>query len=298
MTETLPRGVGRRRGREARLLTAGVLVCGAVLLPAASAFAEDMPAMKDGMMCPHAVGDASNPATAAPPTRNAPNEAPLGAKPSSVVVTKPAAGQASAPASKAPAERATSTQPAGAGAGTTARSGASAGAVAVRTQPALTPVAQRAAVSAPVARPSTTPAPRAHARTQVTRSAPAARVVAPRVVTTVIPEVTRPSAGNAPQIAAAPATSSRTGVAWQAIGAALVLLAIAATAFVARRRRGSGGAPIAAIADGPQGPSAMTFDEVEFALRDLLARSRGRDLLVDAEGDADAATAPVGVLVR
>jgi hypothetical protein len=90
MTVTLDRSTGRRCGREARLLTLGVLACGAVLLPATAAVAQDTPAMKDGMMCPHAVGDASNPATAVPPTRTSTNEAPLGAKGASVTQASPA----------------------------------------------------------------------------------------------------------------------------------------------------------------------------------------------------------------
>lgn len=294
MTETLH--AGRRRGREARLLTAGVLACGAVLLPAASAMAEDMPAMKDGMMCPHAVGDLSNPATTAPPTRSAPNEAPLAARPSSVV-TQPSPGRAATrPASKPSAQRAGATRPAT----TTANAKAGAGAVVKVTQPqrAVTPVAQPQRAVSPVAQRPTVqaaskPAASSPARAQPKHSA-AARVQTPRVGTTVIPEVTRPSAGNAPRITSISADTPNI-VGWLALGGVLVLVASAALVL---RRRGSAGAAVIATTNDPLEPvvwaETATFDEVEVALQELLAEARARELLVDA----DAGEAPEPVVAR
>jgi len=159
MTVTLHRSRGTCCGREARLLTAGVLACGAVLLPAGTAFAQDMPAMSNGMLCPHAVGDASNPATAVPPTRSTTNEAPLGARPASA--TQSPGRPASKPASKAPAERAAATTPASAPATTAARNTAGAGAAApaVHKQRAVVPVAQPQRVAVPVAQSQRATAP-------------------------------------------------------------------------------------------------------------------------------------------
>ncbi|MEA2255867.1 MAG: hypothetical protein QOG35_1912 [Solirubrobacteraceae bacterium] len=307
MTEPLLRSARRRRGREARFLTAGVLVCGAVLLPATSAFAEDMPAMKDGMMCPHAVGDASNPATTAPPTRSAPNEAPLGAKPASVV-TPPSPGRAATkPGSQAPAERAAATQPASAPATTTAKSTAGAGAAVRATQPqratapvpqpqrAATPVAQRPAVAAPAAAPSHTAASGPNRSTSPKHSAPARHVSPPAATPPVIPEVTRPSAGTAPKLTTAPAGALPAGVLWVAIGGGLVLLLIASAAALAvlRRRRGGGAALTAAVPE-PLEPSLLPLerteiDEVEIALREMLSEARAKELLgqVDVDSDTD-----------
>jgi hypothetical protein len=253
-----------------------------------------MPAMKDGMMCPHAVGDASNPATAAPPTRSAPNEAPLGAKPSSVV-TQPSPGRAATkPASQAPAERASATQPASTPATTTANSTAGAG-TAVRVlqqQRAVAPVAQPQPSVTPVARPQHATTPRAHVRA-TPKQAVARHVSAPAQTTTVIPEVTRPSAGNAPEVTTIATGTQPADTTWLAIGGALMLIAFAATVMVLRRR-GSGGAVVTAVADGPLESSLLQlerteFDEVEVALRELLSEARAKELLGgDGEDDVDA----------
>ena len=272
------RGVGGRRGREARLLTAGVLVCGAVLLPAATAAAEDTP-QTNGMLCPHAIGDPSNPATAAPPSRTAPNEAPLGAKPASVTTSSPAR-PASTPAS-APA---TTTAKSQAGAGTAATS--------LRKQPAVVAAPQRAAAPAAAPQRVVTPVsqPR-HATPRPQRMTPkhnpaVRRVSTPAAAPTVIPDVTRPSAASAPQ-----ATPTATGtvpadVTWLAIGGALMLAACAA-AIVARRRRGSSGAAVVAPTTDPLEPrrEQVELDEVDIALRELLAEARARELLGSRERD-------------
>jgi hypothetical protein len=266
------------------------LACGAVLLPAASAFAEDMPAMKDGMMCPHAVGDMTNPATAAPPMRSAPNEAPLGAKPAAVV-TQPSPGRAATkPASKAPGEGASATTPAT----TTATSKAGAGAAVRATQPqrAVTPVAapQRAVTPAaprPVVVASTPKAKApAHRTAAPKHSAPARPASSP-----VIPEVTRPSGGNAPQVPTAATATQQPGLGWVAIGGALMMLIAFAGAIRVLRRRGSGGAVVTAAANGPLEPSLLRleragFDEVEIALREMLSEARASELL-NAESDSD-----------
>jgi hypothetical protein len=290
MTETVHRGARKRSGREVRLLTAGVLVFGAVLLPASSAFAqEEMPAMKDGMLCPHAVGDASNPATAAPPMRSAPNETPLGAKPSSVV-TQPSSGRAATkPATKAPAERASSTQPATTHATTTVKTTASAGAAvqAVQPQRAVAPVAQ------PSARPQHIATPRAHVRTSTKHSPVADRSGAPAQTTTVMPEVTRPSAGTAPQLTTTATGTQPADTTWLAIGGALMLMAFAAAVLVLRRR-GGGDATVMAVADSPLEPRTE-IDEVEVALRELLSEARAKELLGAAEGDVDATDAPLAL---
>lgn len=303
MTEPLHRGARRRCGREARLLTAGVLACGAVLLPAASAFAEDMPAMKDGMMCPHAVGDASNPATMAPPTRSAPNETPLGAKPASVV-TQPSPGRAATQSGpKAPAERAAATQPASAPAITTAKSTAGAGAVARATQPqratapvvqpqrTVTPVAQRPAVAAPASQPSRSAASGPDRRATPKHSAPARHVSAPAATPPVIPEVTRPSAGTAPQLTSTPTGAQPAAVTWLAIGGGLLVLMASAAAIAVLRRRGSGGVVVTAAVHGPLEPTLLRlgraeFDGVEIALREILSEARASEL-INAESDAD-----------
>jgi hypothetical protein len=287
MTEMVHRGARKRSGWKVRLLTAGVLLCGVVLLPASSAFAqEEMPAMKDGMLCPHAVGDASNPATAAPPTRSAPNETPLGAKPSSLV-THPSPGRAATtPATKAPAERASATQPAATPATTTARTTAAAGAAvqAVQPQRAVAPVAQ------PSARPQHVTTPRAHVRT-TTKHSPAARhSSAPAQTTTVIPEVTRPSAGTAPQLTTTATGTQPADTTWLAIGGVLMLMAFAA-AVVVLRRCGGGDATVTAVGDGPLEPRTE-IDEVEVALRELLSEARAKELLGSAESDVDATDAP------
>jgi hypothetical protein len=119
----------------------------------------------------------------------------------------------------------------------------------------------------------------------------------------VIPEVTRPSAGEAPQVTATPVSSTPGIAGWQTIGGALMLVALAAVVLVLRRRRSSGRVAVGAVVDVPHTPSAhpagpATFDEVEIALRDLLAEARGQDLLVDAEGDTAAADAALGVVTR
>jgi hypothetical protein len=300
MTETLHRSAGRRCGRGARVLTAGVLACGAVLLPTATASADHMVDM-NGMMCPHAIGDPTNPATAAPPTRSAPNEAPLGAKPSSVV-TQPSAGQAATkPASNPSAQRASATQPAS----TTANAKAGAGAVVNATQPqrAATPVAQPQRAATPVAQPQHIAAPvgqrttvKAASKPASKQSAPARHAQAPRL-STVIPEVTRPSAGSAPQVTSAPAGTEQGSTGWLAIGGLLALIASAALVVVlVLRRRGNGDAAVAAITDAPLEPAMRAepamFDEVEVALQEMIAEARAHALL-DADGDTDTSKVPV-----
>jgi hypothetical protein len=263
------------------------LACGAVLLPATAAFAEDMPAMQNGMLCPHAIGDASNPATAVPPARTSTNEAPLGAKPASVTQSSPAR-PATKPASKAPAERAAATTPASVPAHTAAKSQAGAGATAPAVQKQRVVVAQPQRVVTPVAQPRhVTQRPQRAATPKHT--APVRRVSTPAVMPTVIPEVTRPSAGSAPQ-----ATSTATGTApadvtWLAIGGALMLGAFAA-AVVVLRRRGSSGPAVTVVTTGPLEPSLLPcgpaeVDEVDVALREMLSEARAWELLGNGERD-------------
>jgi|GEM_PF-5586573 len=288
MMVTLQRGRSRVGG--ARLLSAGVLACGVVLLPASSAFAQDMPAMKDGMMCPHAVGDASNPATAAPPTRSAPNEAPLGAKPVSVV-TSPAPGSASRPATKPVAQRASAGESASTPAATSVRSTTAPPATVrvVQPQRAVAPVARPQQASAPVVRRAVRAAPK-H-RVTPTHLTTARPVSTAAVTSPVIPDVTRPSAGHAPVLVATDAGRDVTVSMWLAIGGAALMLAFAA-AFVLHRRRGLGGALAPVKADGPLEPSvlpvaAIAFDEVEIALHEMIAEARARELYGDVAEDMD-----------
>lgn len=302
MTQSLHRDARRHRGREARLVTAGVLAFGAVLLPTASAFAEDTPPMTNGMLCPHALGDASNPATTAPPTRSAPNEAPLGAKPAAAGPTSSPGRAGTTPASKAPAERAAPSRPASTS--TTTHANAGAGAVVRATQPqraltavpqpqtqrAATPIAQRRAVVAPSAKPRQ----RSPARAAKAKHATAARhAQAPRVMTTVIPDVTQPSSGGAPQVTSTPAGTQPGVVGWPAIAGMLGLIACAALALV-RWRRGRGAA-LGAVASGPfepvSRPEPTVADEVEIELQELLAEARASELL--GNGEAGEAVRPV-----
>jgi hypothetical protein len=287
MTVTKHRS-GRRCG-EARLLAAGVLACGAVLLPAGAAFAQDN-TMNDGMMCPHAVGDVSNPATSAPPINTRANESPLGAKPSAA--TRPAVRPAVKPATKAPAQRAATTTPASTRAArpatATARSttGATASAAVARVQRAAAPVAQ--------VRPSASARPQTH-RATPQRSAPARHAATPRVTTTVIPDVTRPSVASAPQLVArTTAAAQPADVRWLALGGALMLAGLAA-AVALLRRRGDDGEAAAATGNGPLEPSlarreAPEADEVEAALRELLAEARASELLGTGDAGSGAPT--------
>ena len=298
MTETRHRGAPTRRGRERRLLAAGVLACSAVLLPVGTASAQEMAGtMADGMMCPHAVGDISNPATAAPPTRSAPNEAPLAAKPAAVSApARPAASQA-------PARPAASTtgasQPAVAQAKSTA--GAGAAAPVASTRPASVPAPQPQRATVPVAQPQRTPAPVARPavapdteRATPKRTAPARTVVAPKVTTTVIPDVTRPSAGNAPQAAAAQAVEESPGIGRPIVLGGLLLLSAFVVAVVIMRRRRSGGEAIAMTPDEPLEPALLRpeadeVDEFEVALREWVSEARARELLGgDQDEPADA----------
>lgn len=285
MTVTLDRGGGRRCGLQARLLTLGVLACGAVLLPATGAVAQDMPDMKDGMLCPHALGDASNPATAAPPSRTSPNEAPLAAKPASVTQASPAR-PATKPASKAPAQRAAARTPASAPATTTAKSQAGAGAAAraVRQKQAVVAQPQRAVTTVVQPQRHVNQRPR---RTTPKHTAPARRASTPTVTTTVIPEVTRPSAGSAPRATATATGTPSADITWLAIGGALIFGAFA-VAIIVLRRRGSSGPAVAAATTGPLEPSVLRHrppevDEVELALREMLAEARAWELLDNGE---------------
>ncbi|HEY0344817.1 MAG TPA: hypothetical protein VGC59_09230 [Solirubrobacteraceae bacterium] len=279
-----------------------------MLLPATAASAEDMPAMQNGMLCPHAMGDPSNPATAVPPARTSTNEAPLGAKPASVTQSSPAR-PATKPASKAPAEQAAARTPASAPATTTAKSQAGVGATApavqtqrvvvAQPQHAVTPAAQPQRVVTPVAQPR-------HASPRPHRAAPkhtpaVRRVSTPAVTPTVIPEVTRPSAGSVPQATSTATGSAPAEVAWLAIGGALMLAGCAA-AIVARRRRGSSGAAVIEATPGPLEPSLLRreqveVDEVEVALREMLAEARAWELLGNGE-HGEAADREVSVTSR
>ena len=284
MTVTVHRGAGRRRVRERRLLAAGVLACGAVLLPAGAASAQEM--MADGMMCPHAVGDMTNPATAPPPARTATNEAPLAARPAAVTAPAPAATK---PAGQAPSQRAASSTGASTPATATAKSTTSAGAGApvVRTQPvaqprrAAVPVSQPQRTTTPVARPSARPETQ---RATPKRTSPVRRVVAPKVITTVIPEVTRPSAGKAPQATAAQAVEESPGSGLPVAIGGLLLLSALAVAVAIMRRRHSGGEAIAIAPDEPLEPSLHRLetdevDEFDIALREWVIEARARELL-------------------
>ena len=293
MTVTLHRSTGRRCRGEARLLAAGVLACGAVLLPASTALANHM-SMPDGTMCPHAAGDPGAAAMEGPaaPTRTA-SEAPLGttAKPA---VTQPAGRPAAKPASKAPAQRAAATTPASAPATTVAQSTAGAGAAA--------PAAQQQRAVAPVG-PSRTATPRPQRRATPTHSAPARRVSTPTATTTVIPDATRPSAGSARQVASTATAAEPANVPWPAIGLGVLMLAALAAAIVVLRRRGSGGAAVTATANGPLEPSLLRpepteLDEVDLALREMLSEARASELLGNGDRDTDWTDPPVPLVSR
>lgn len=290
-----------RRCGGARLLAAGMLACGAVvLLPAGAAFGQDS-AMNDGMMCPHAVGDVGNPATSAPPANTRPNESPLGAEPSAA--TQPAAPPAVArPATKAPARRAATTTPAARKATTTARSttGAPASAPVARARRAPAPAARTSGAAAPVAQAAkrTVPAPSPRNRATARRTGPARHATTPQVTTTVIPELTRPSVASAPQLVAkTTASTGPAGVRWLALAGALMLAGLAAAVAVLRRRGDDGGMASAA-GTGSLEPSlahreAPEVDEVEVELRELLTEARAGELLGTGDREAGAPEALV-----
>lgn len=256
---------------KARVLATGVLACGAVLLPVNAAFGNHMQ-MADGTMCPHAAtGNMDNPATSAAPSRAA-SERPLGS-------TTPAATPRATPrpavkptVSQAPVQRAATTQPAQ----TRAAQPATTTAKATATAKASAPVARAQRVSAPVAQPKRVAAP--VARTTPKRTSSARQATAPKVTATVIPDVTRPSAKSAPQLVAKTTGAKPADATWIALGGLLTLLACAATVAVLRRRGSGGEEAVTADELSPLAPSTQV-DEVEIALREMLAEARAAELL-------------------
>jgi hypothetical protein len=304
MTVTKHRS-GRRCGTEARFLAAGVLACGAVLLPAGAAFGSHMP-MPDGTMCPHAAGNLENPATSDPPSRTSASEAPLGAASSTATrsAPRPAARPAPAPAAKAPVQRAVTRAPASTRAAAPATTAAkrTAAAPAVRAQRAAAPVAQVRRAVAPVAQPRRATAPvakqskKAAARpsqaTASKRTAPTPSASTPKVSPALAPEFTLPSAADAPQLVAQPTGAAPAEAKWTVGIGGLLVLIVSAVAVAVLRRRGSGGdTTLVAREHGPIEPTT-TVDEFEVALQEMLAEARAEELLGTGGREADAGDHP------
>jgi len=271
---------------KARVLATGVMACGAVLLPVNAAFGNHMQ-MADGTMCPHAAtGDIDNPATSAPPSRSA-SERPLGSTPRATTPRATPRPAVKPTVSQAPVQRAATTQPAQTRAAQPATSTVKATATAkastrvARAQRVSAPVAQPKRVAAPVAK--STPA-RSAERTTPTRTSQARQAT----TTTVIPDVTRPSAKSAPQLVAKTTGAKPADATWIALGGLLTLLACAATVAVLRRRGTGGEEAVTADELSPLEPSTQV-DEVEIALREMLAEARAAELLGQGGGAAEAA---------
>lgn len=272
---------------KARGLATGVMACGAVLLPVNAAFGNHMQ-MADGTMCPHAAtGNIESPATSAAPSRSA-SERPLGSTPSAATPRATPRPAAKPTVSQTPVQRAATTQPAQ----TRAAQPATATVKATATAKASAPVARTQRVSAPVAQPKRVAAPVAKATparsSERTTAKRTSQATTPKVTTTVIPDVTRPSAKSAPQLVAKTTGAKPADATWIALGGLLTLLACAATVAVLRRRGDGGEEAVAADELSPLEPSTQV-DEVEIALREMLAEARAAELLGQGGGAAEAA---------
>lgn len=268
----------------AKPLLVGVLACGALLVTAPSAMAYHV--MANGMMCPHAAGEAVP--GEAPPTVNpsaAPNAAPIGAATATAKPTsRPAAKPSVQPKAQQPATQAQAQQPA-------------------QAQAQAQSQAQRPAVaSAPATRAAMAPVPvKTRSTTTVRRQVP----VAVQTLRTVKAE--RPVAERMNPLSADPLRLARGGAvdpiermgavdagqpASPALGTLLLaLLALAgmgvAAALVIVGRRMARDARSAAIAL----PFVDETDAVEAELQEMILEARTRTLLAP-EGLEDVDDAP------
>lgn len=286
MTSFSPQAAAERSRGSTRWRAAAALTCGMVLVPAAPAAAGHQ-RMSDGTLCPHAAEAAAAPAQPgqpAQPTR-ASSTAPLrspGSTPAS------GGGQASRPASRAPAQRAVSRpatqvqaqQPAS----TASRTGsASEGSVAAVSTTAVASKAQgkRAVGATPRAG---KPRARRAARRAGSDRVP---VPSPRAKMEIID---RPVTGTSAELSAlpAPAVEAGRGVVPSPLAVGLGMLAIAAlgAAIVLHRRRRDGMA--ASTATDPSAPSDRDA-LIEAELHEMIAEATARALLSSGAAEQDAA---------
>jgi hypothetical protein len=258
-----------RSRRGVRSWSVAVVSCGALLVPSASALADDSGDMAgmNGMACPHASGEGPDALAAAGPNepaapQHAPNDTPIGPAATSPATT-PATDPADKPVSEATKPASKVAQPVAQdvtqGAATTP---AQVTVRAVATTPARTAITTPARVHAPRAK---------HHGPTVQRPAVAHRFYGPATPTAEFV----PTAGHRVLVEAATPGGSSTPLI--VLVGLLGLSGAGAAVVMARRRRGYGGV---ATLEQPQLPPAPAYaDPVEAELHEMISEANACPLL-------------------